>query len=84
MRALNKLWPVRKGERRKIFLLWTNLFLIVGALYVLKPLKGALFLSSFGAQALPYVWLVTAVVVGVFFLSMAGFWIGFPGLWSSV
>ena len=46
-------------------LLFLNFFLIVLALYALKPASRSLFIESLGADRLPYVWIGTAVVMGM-------------------
>lgn len=46
-------------------LLFTNFFLIITALYHLKPASRALFLSALGSANLPYVWIATALVLAV-------------------
>jgi AAA family ATP:ADP antiporter len=47
-------------------LLSFNLFLIILALYQLKPASRSLFIESLGAAQLPFVWIATAVAMGVF------------------
>jgi len=47
-------------------LLSINFFLIILALYQLKPASRSLFIESLGASRLPLVWISTAVVMGVF------------------
>jgi ATP/ADP translocase len=39
--------------------------LIIATSYVLKPVRSALFLSQFGAERLPYVYILVALVLGV-------------------
>ena len=46
--------------------LFVNFFLIIMALYQLKPASRSLFIESLGAESLPYVWIITAVVMIVF------------------
>ncbi len=46
-------------------LLFTNFFLIICALYHLKPASRSLFLSALGSVNLPYVWIATAAVLGL-------------------
>ena len=46
-------------------LLFTNFFLIIAAVYHLKPASRSLFLSALGADALPWVWIATAVALGL-------------------
>lgn len=46
-------------------LLFINFFLIIMALYHLKPASRSLFIDSMGADRLPYVWIMTALTIGV-------------------
>ncbi|MFW6041646.1 MAG: NTP/NDP exchange transporter [Guyparkeria sp.] len=46
-------------------LLFTNFFLIIAAVYHLKPASRSIFISSLGADLLPYVWIATAVTLGL-------------------
>ena len=47
-------------------LLSLNFFLIILALYQLKPASRSFFIESLGAAQLPFVWIATALVMGVF------------------
>ena len=46
-------------------LLFTNFFLIITALYHLKPASRSLFISTLGSANLPYVWIATAVALAL-------------------
>ena len=46
--------------------LFVNFFLIITALYQLKPASRSLIIESMGAQRLPYVWIITAITMVVF------------------
>ena len=46
-------------------LLFTNFFLIIAAVYHLKPASRSLFLGALGADALPWVWIATALALGL-------------------
>ncbi len=46
--------------------LFINFFLIILALYQLKPASRSLFIESLGAEKLPYIWIATAVAMGGF------------------
>lgn len=50
---------------RALFL-FVNFFLIIMALYQLKPASRSLFIEFLGAQQLPYIWIATALTMGVF------------------
>lgn len=45
---------IRKGERFKTFAMMVYFFLTLFLLYILKPVRGALFLEELGAKNLPY------------------------------
>jgi AAA family ATP:ADP antiporter len=47
-------------------LLFVNFFLIITALYQLKPASRSLFIEALGAARLPYVWIITALTMVVF------------------
>lgn len=53
---------LRRLEVRAAFL-FANFFLIIMALYQLKPASRSLFIEAVGADHLPYVWIGTAVVM---------------------
>ena len=59
-----KYMALRQLGMRSI-LLFINFFLIIMALYQLKPASRSLFIDSLGSQRLPYVWIITAIVMGV-------------------
>ncbi|MEZ5542307.1 MAG: Npt1/Npt2 family nucleotide transporter [Pseudomonadota bacterium] len=46
-------------------MLFTNFFLIIAALYHLKPASRSLFITALGSDKLPYVWIATAVALGL-------------------
>jgi AAA family ATP:ADP antiporter len=46
-------------------LLFTNFFLIIAALYHLKPASRSLFISALGSEYLPYVWIATAIALAL-------------------
>lgn len=46
-------------------LLFTNFFLIIAALYHLKPASRSIFISELGSDYLPYVWIATAIALGL-------------------
>lgn len=45
--------------------LFTNFFLIIAALYHLKPASRSIFLEALGSEFLPYVWIATALMLGL-------------------
>ncbi len=50
---------------RAVFL-FINFFLIIMALYQLKPASRSLFIETLGSERLPYIWIATAVSMGAF------------------
>ncbi len=55
-------WSVRDDERRLTAALAGYFFLVVAALYLMKPARAALFLQDRSADDLPYVYIATALV----------------------
>ncbi|MGD8999950.1 MAG: Npt1/Npt2 family nucleotide transporter, partial [Granulosicoccaceae bacterium] len=55
--------PIRPGLRTAV--LFANFFLIIMALYHLKPASRSLVLESLGSQSLPYIWIASAVTLFV-------------------
>jgi len=60
-----KYFALRRLGFRALFL-FVNFFLIIMALYQLKPASRSLFIESLGARQLPYVWIATALTMGIF------------------
>ncbi|MCM8776572.1 MAG: hypothetical protein NC930_09545 [Candidatus Omnitrophica bacterium] len=48
---------IRPGERMKTLLMLLYFLLTISTLYILKPVRGALFLNEFGAENLRYVYM---------------------------
>jgi AAA family ATP:ADP antiporter len=42
-----------------------NFFLIIAALYHLKPVSRSIFMEAVGSEYLPYVWIATAMILGI-------------------
>ena len=59
-------YPLLLSLRSRAAFLFCNFFLIILALYQLKPASRSLFIESWGASHLPYVWILTALTIGVF------------------
>lgn len=55
-------WLVRAGERPLTVALAGYFFLLMTALYLMKPARNALFLEDLGADRLPWVYIATALV----------------------
>lgn len=56
---------IRSADLIRCVLLFTNFFLIIAALYHLKPASRSIFISSVGADYLPYVWIATALALAL-------------------
>ncbi|MBC6993124.1 HEAT repeat domain-containing protein [Lewinella lacunae] len=56
---------VRPGEWRAMLLLQLQIFLIIAVLLITKPVGSAFFLSRFGPEALPYAYILTAIVAAI-------------------
>jgi len=65
MECNQKYASLRTTGVRSAFL-FANFFLIILALYQLKPASRSLFIESLGAEKLPYIWIATAITMGVF------------------
>ena len=59
-------FPLLRAVGLRSILLSLNFFLIILALYQLKPASRSLFIESLGAAQLPFVWIASALVMGVF------------------
>ncbi|HXV60960.1 MAG TPA: Npt1/Npt2 family nucleotide transporter [Vicinamibacteria bacterium] len=59
-----RLVNVHPGEGRRVFGMFALLGLIIATSYILKPVRSSVFLSQFGAERLPYVYLLVALVLG--------------------
>ncbi len=70
---LTRIIDVRPGEGPRVLRMFALLGLIIGANYVLKPVRSALFLSQFGSSLLPYVYILVAVVLGFVAAAFARF-----------
>lgn len=60
-----RVFDIRRGEGRRVFLMQLNIFLIISTLLVIKPTAGALFLAEVGVDRLPIVFILTALAAGV-------------------
>ena len=59
-------FPLLRSVGLRSVLLSFNFFLIILALYQLKPASRSLFIESLGAAQLPFVWIASALVMGAF------------------
>ena len=59
-------FPLMRSIGVRSTLLFVNFFLIILALYQLKPASRSLFIESMGARSLPLVWIATALSMALF------------------
>ena len=59
-------YPALRTLGARAGFLFINFFLIIMALYQLKPASRSLFIETIGAEHLPYIWIATAVAMGAF------------------
>ncbi|MEW5975094.1 MAG: Npt1/Npt2 family nucleotide transporter [Acidobacteriota bacterium] len=64
-RLLTRLFDIREGEYLRTLLMFSYLLLIIGCYITTKSVRDALFLKKLGAEQLPFVYILIAVVVGV-------------------
>ncbi len=57
--------PLPARWAAQVALPFSGFFLIIAALYHLKPATRSLFLESYGVDGLPYAWILTAVTLGL-------------------
>lgn len=56
---------MRPGEWAPVLLLQLQIFLIIAVLLIAKPVGNAIYVSRFGAEALPYAYILTAVAAAI-------------------
>lgn len=56
---------VRRDEIVPVAAMFAYFFLVITSYYVIKPVRNSLFLERVGADNLPYIYILTAIVVGV-------------------
>lgn len=59
-------YPQLKRPGVRTLFLFVNFFLIIMALYQLKPASRSIFIEAVGSKQLPYVWITTALAMAVF------------------
>lgn len=64
-RWLRQLVDVREGERAITLAMFFSVLIVITVLTIVKSVRQALFLQSFGAASLPYVYLMIAAISGV-------------------
>ncbi len=62
---MHKLLDVREGEGVATSLMFTYLFLLIASLLIVKPVRNSLFLTLYGAEKLPYAFVLVALTAGI-------------------
>lgn len=65
---LLKISNIRSGELKRVLLMAGYIFVIIASYNVLKPMTRSLFVSNMGLEQLPYLYMILAVVVGLFII----------------
>lgn len=66
MKALVKrFFDIREGEGLNALLMFSGIFLIIASLLIIKPVSNSLFLTRFGVEKLPNVFILTAFFAGI-------------------
>lgn len=60
-----KLFDIRAGEGVRASLMFAYIFLVIASLMIVKPVRNSLFLVEFGAEKLPYVFVLVALFAAV-------------------
>ena len=60
-KLFHKLFDIRGGEGSKVTLMFIYVFLLTASLLIVKPVRNSLFLVKFGAEKLPYVFMLVAL-----------------------
>lgn len=61
----NPILRIKKEEWPKTFLMSAYFFLTITSYYILKPVRDSVFIDRYGAENLPYAWLVTIAVLSL-------------------
>lgn len=64
-KLLAKIVDMRTGEGFRAFAMFAYFFSVIAAYYVVKPATRSLFIQNLGADKLPFVYILTALVIGV-------------------
>lgn len=65
-KLLKNLLNIREGEGNKTFLMFAYIFLIIASLVIMKPIRTSLFLTRYGIEQLPYVFVLVAPAALIF------------------
>ena len=60
-----KLFDMHEGEEKRAILMWLYIFSVISSLMIVKPMVNALFLSTFGVEKLPQVFILVAVTAAI-------------------
>ena len=71
-RVLSPIVDVREEEASSLLLMFLYSFLIIAAYSIVKPLTRAQYIEDLGAENLPYVLLVSGIVIGFMMQAYAG------------
>jgi ATP/ADP translocase/HEAT repeat protein len=63
-KLISRVVDVRSDELGRTGAMFALLGLIIATSYIVKPVRNSLFLSQFGAERLPYVYIVVAIIAG--------------------
>lgn len=64
-KLLTKIVDMRPGEGFRAFTMFFYFFSVIAAYYVIKPATRSLFIQSLGAQKLPFLYIATAMIIGI-------------------
>jgi len=65
---LRKAIDIRRGEGKRVAMMAGYSFVIIASYDILKPMTRSLFVSNLGAAQLPLLYMLVALVVGIFVL----------------
>lgn len=60
-RLIQKLFDIRDGEWLRAILMFAYIFLVIASLMIVKPIRNSLFLTRFGVNQLPFVYVLVAI-----------------------
>ena len=64
---LLRIFDIRTGEFKRVWLMLLNVFLLIQCLWIIKPVVNAQFISRLGIDQLPLVFLLVAITALIFF-----------------
>ncbi len=62
---LRRVFDIRRGEEQRVALMLLYIFLVVSTLLIVKPVSSAQFLDEFGAEELPYAFVLVSILAAV-------------------